>query len=183
MPIIIKEKYLFSAETPWNIFAKYTSRVYLCHDRVKIRREGRVGDIPEEVTVYFDQIASITYTKDTNYMLSYIAFTGLSNAKAQSISGFNVGDMMFAGSSLNPWSDPYGIVFKMGLYDKMKPYYKKMVEAFEKYKSSHSTPSVQSVVMGESSMDKLKKLKELKELDIITEEEYQEKRAKILSEI
>lgn len=176
-------EYTFSVETRWTLFAKYTSHVTICHDKVKIERVGRVGDIPEEVTIRYDDVSSITYTKDTNAMVSYIAFVGLSNCNSQSITGVSIGKTVVGGTSANPWSDPHGIVFKMDMYDEVKPYYKKMVEVFDEYKRKHAMPSVQNVYANESAMDKLRKLKELRNLDIITDAEYKEKREKILAEI
>lgn len=178
-----QSQYSFSVETSWTIFSKYTSHVRIYRDCIKIKRVGRVGDIPEEVTIPFDSITSITYTKDSNYMLSYIAFTGLSNSTSQSINGLNMGKMMVASSSANPWSDPYGIVFKLKMYETVEPYYKKMVEVFEAYKREQSGPKRQNIIVNDSSVDKLKKLKELKDLGIITSAEYEKKREKLLSEI
>ena len=56
-------------------------------------------------------------------------------------------------------------------------------EIYHEFKNNHTPSAVNNVVQGESAIEKLKKLKEIYDLNIITEEEYEEKRNKLLQEI
>ena len=174
--------YQFTVETRGTLFAKFSSHVEVYQNRVQIERSGRVDSIPQQVTIYFDNISAINYTKDTDYLLSYISFTGMSQSTAQSIAGVGFGNMMMGSASANPWKDPYGIVFKLNLYEEGKTYYQELVQIFEEYKRSKSDSSA-SAGLSESPLDKLKKLKELYDAGIITDSEYEEKRKKLLAEI
>ena len=178
-----KKIYEFSVETRWTIPAKYTSNVTVYEDRVEIARSGRLNALPEKVTVYFANVSSVVYTKDTDYILSYISFTGVSSSKSQSLNAVSIGNVTAGIASANPWKDPYGIVFKLDMYQEGKEFYQKINAAFEKYRQNNTRPVTHNVITQESSVDKLKKLKDLKDLGIITEHEYEEKRLKLLAEI
>lgn len=175
--------YEFSVATRWTLFASFTSDVKVYENRVHIERTGRLDSVPEEVTVYFDNVSGINYTKDTDYLLSYISFTGMSQSSAQSITGMEIGKVMVGTASANPWKDPYGIVFKLNMYEEGKEYYQKLLEIFNNYKNSQKPKVATNNNPQESSLDKLKKLKDLYDAGIITEQEYEEKRLKLLDEI
>ena len=63
-------------------------------------------------------------------------------------------------------------------YQKHKLFY-----TTQEFKNNHTPNVVNNVVQEESAIEKLKKLKEIYDLNIITEEEYEEKRNKLLQEI
>ena len=60
---------------------------------------------------------------------------------------------------------------------------RRIQEIYQEFKNNHTPSAVNNVVQGESAIEKLKKLKEIYDLNIITEEEYEEKRNKLLQEI
>lgn len=175
--------YEFSVKSRWTLFSNFTSHVKVYENRVHIERDGRLDSIPEEVTVHFDNVSGINYTKNTDYLLSYISFTGMSQSNAQSITGLEVGNVMMATASANPWNDPYGIVFKLNMYDEGKEYYQKLLEIFNNYKSTQQSKVSANNNPQESALDQLKKLKELYDAGIVTEQEYEEKRVKLLERV
>ena len=61
--------YEFTVGTRGTLFAKFLSNVKVFEDRVQIQRTGRLGSLPESVTIPFDNGSSILYTKNTVYPL------------------------------------------------------------------------------------------------------------------
>jgi len=69
------------------------------------------------------------------------------------------------------------------LYDEGKEYYQKLLEIFNNYKSSQKSKVSANNNPPESALDQLKKLKDLYDAGIITEQEYEEKRVKLLEKV
>ena len=81
-----------------------------------------------------------------------------------------------------PFDDEYSMIFRKDNAQAEK-YIRRIQEIYQEFKNNHTPSAVNNVVQGESAIEKLKKLKEIYDLNIITEEEYEEKRNKLLQEI
>ncbi len=81
-----------------------------------------------------------------------------------------------------PFDDEYSIIFRKDNAQAEK-YIQRIKEIYQEFKNNHTPNVVNNVVQEESAIEKLKKLKEIYDLNIITEEEYEEKRNKLLQEI
>ena len=87
-----------------------------------------------------------------------------------------------AAIAMAPFDDEYSIIFRKDNAQAEK-YIRRIQEIYQEFKNNHTPSAVNNVVQGESAIEKLKKLKEIYDLNIITEEEYEEKRNKLLQEI
>ena len=135
------------------------------------------------MTIHFKDVSAIIYSKIIP--TTYIAFQGVSAAQSQSVGMVGIGHGISLGSaSANPYSDPYGIVFKSSMYNSHKIHYQRMNEIFEEYKRNESKNARLGSNDGNyNPIDMLKRLKEIKDQGIITEEEFNQKRKDLLSKI
>lgn len=179
-----KPKYQFVTKM-WTVTANYESHVCVYDDKVIITRTGRTGGLPAESTVHFRDATSVSWGKAAGR--AWITFTvpGMATSGHQVVTAVAPGTIVFDGPNI-PYQDPFSIVFGMKQENDASWYYGKIKAVFDQYKANTNTqkPIVQTIEARQDSvMDKLMKLKELKDVGILSDEEYEEKRKKLLSEI
>lgn len=162
---------------------KYETHVQIYEDRAEIRREGVTGALPKEGTAFFSDMTGVSYgSRSGRTWISFIV-PGTFQAQPAIIRTTNKGGISAATVNAIPYDDPFSVVSGMGARADFEQHAKRINEIYAEYKSSHSAPAAVPVVSQESAIDKLKKLKELNDLGIISDEEFAEKKQKLMAEI
>ena len=177
-------KYKFSTKMRI-LTASYETIVSVYEDRVVIKRIGRTGGLPSDSTISFRDATAISWGNAVGR--SWITFTipGTVTRGAQYVTTVRPGQFAFSGPYI-PYEDPFSIVFGLYEVENAEYYFRKIKKLFDTYKTNTATEQntvSNTTIYQDGVMDKLRKLKELKDLDILNEEEYEEKRIKLLSEI
>lgn len=165
---------------------EYDTSVYVFPDKIRIFRSGRLSGLPEENTIYFRDVTSVV-SGDLNG-IAWITFV---IPGAGSVIGGRQNAVAVGGGAITltqtvtiPYNDPGAIVFARNEEHVAKREYQVIKEYYDSFKSiEHPQVMTVNAVQQDSAVDKLKKLKELKDMGILSDEEYEEKRRKLLAEI
>lgn len=166
------------------IGAHYESNVSVFSDKVLILRKGYTGKLPLESTIYFENTTAITFGHSFRSWISF-SVPGAYQAQSNVVTAIKPGQVVIGGNNPIPYNDPFSVVFGSSNSDYAETHYQKIQKIYDEYKKAHhsSTSSVTNVVQQDGALDKIKKLRELYDLGILSTEEYEEKRLKLLNEI
>ena len=138
--------------------------------------------LPSETTVYFNDLSGVNYIKPTGIVgMGWIELSGI-NATGNVMRTVDVNGKMFNNVDMaNAVGNPYCIVFTKDK-ENMEIYYSKIKEAFQNYKNKANRNPVVTI-QEESALDKIKKLQELLVIGAISQAEFDEKKAALLSNV
>lgn len=166
------------------IQASYEINVAVYTDKVIVTRKGRTGGLPEDLTIRFRDTTSVSFGAAAGR--SWVTFTvpGAAARGSNIVTAVTPGTIAMSGPYI-PYNDPCSLVFGLWCEDDAKQMYKRIKRLFEEYKQIHGDEQavVAQMIHQDSAVDKLKKLKDLKDLGILSDEEFEEKRKKLLDEI
>lgn len=173
----------FSSTKMSAVGGRYSTEVSVYSDRVTIRRKGATGGLPKEMILLFENIAAVISGSQSGRAWISFSVPGIYNATSNTVTAVKPGSITF--TSKIPYNDPCSVVYGMGEKQQAEKDCSEINKIFMKYKTAartkYSAPA--PVIMQESALDSLKKLKELYSMGIITEEEYNEKREKLMASI
>ena len=160
---------------------KMHAEVKVFADRVEIKRDTK-WKVAKQTTIYFDSVTAISHKMSKGLLQSeqWITFA-VPGVRQYMVVAVEPGTYV-TNSQMAPFDDEYSIIFRKDNAQAEK-YIRRIQEIYQEFKNNHTPSAVNNVVQGESAIEKLKKLKEIYDLNIITEEEYEEKRNKLLQEI
>lgn len=163
---------------------KYKTTISAYADHIEIEKDGRTST-SHHVNIPYDNLCNIRCYKQSGCLGIWLTFDVLGNpgSGAQSIGIANIGKLSVGTAESNPWLDSYSVNFDLML-QQLEAHCSILMTIYNFYKEMQKK-SVSSTVFHheDSPLDSLKKLKELLDLGIISEDEYSEKRTKLLEQI
>lgn len=151
-------KVLVEVEHSFGVAKLYSDRVLI---KNKVGFFTLLTDSVAEKIIYFDQINAVHIFPKTTWAHAHIKF-----------------DLKLSSNLNTVHENVAEIVFK-NQEEEMNKFYENILQVMEKYKKSKNTDATDSI----TSIDKIKKLKELLDLNIITQEEFNSKKEKLMQEI
>lgn len=182
----MEEKVLFEFTTKLRgAYVHYTTSVKVYDEKVEINRVGKTGGLPKSSTIYFENVTSIIKGGTGGVVLKrdWITFTVPGSVQLNNdIVQVTKPGKVYVESI--PFKDPFSIVFGMDIKDdEFDNLYSQVLKYYNIYKNNNKKNNVSQVIQQTDSLDKIKKLKELYDLDIISKEEYEEKKKKLMEEV
>lgn len=176
----------FKVPLPIIYHDNYDWLVQVYNNRVVILREGvlRPG-LQENTTIYFDDVTAITYSYGNGFCSIRFLIPNMQNTSDQLIMTHKLGKKNSMSFSVFDEASVDNVNYSIrDRGERLKEYHKQILEIYNKYRERKCQLASESTAASkESALDKLKKLKELHDLGIISDDEYAEKRQKMLDEI
>lgn len=141
--------------------------------------------LPSETVAYYKDLEAVNFVKPSLAAgnIGWIELVGISRDKnVMSTVDANM-KLISNVDTVNGLKNPYNIAFNKN-HREMESYYKRIKEVFEEFASNNQNiQGATNIINEESALDKIKKLKDLLDLGAISQEEFDEKKEKLMNGI
>lgn len=141
--------------------------------------------LPSETIAYYKDLMAINFVRPSlsSGNIGWIELVGISRDKNVTSTVDTNWKMISNVDTVNGLKNPYNIAFNKN-HREMEGYYNRIKELFEEFISKNqNVQNITNITSEESSLDKIKKLKDLLDLGAISQEEFDEKKQKLMDSI
>jgi hypothetical protein len=164
--------------------------VFVFDNKIELRRKvsGIISmntKLPTETIAYYKDLTAINFVRPSlsSGNIGWIELVGISRDKNVTSTVDANWKMISNVDTVNGLKNPYNIAFNKN-HREMEGYYNRIKELFEEFISQNqNVQNITNITNEESALDKIKKLKELLDLGVISQEEFDEKKQKLMDSI